>query len=1740
MNRFGFKLLTALLLLAALPALGQYYPMPASASEALRPCTGCPGSNLSSQPNDGLPTYPYKAPIKEHVGRLVDSLQILDYTDGMRTARAGQIEYAPARGTVPSRLYIRLGSTIGAYTTSSFFTTTVPAGMQAVSKIPTGGRYSRNPPERLVLPDAWIYPEAKGSGWKTDQEEHGTDRLREFDFDDRGYVYSAYGPFGLGINRDDGRGGVGQLPFVNQWYSAETPFGPANVFVVKGAGRYYAVIGNEGSANKVAVYDVTNPSNADAATKAQAQIITGKTFGFVRWSKSPDLSKLAIVDGNLDLSIFSSAEYVRGGQSLVTFEAPQGRFSDVAADEDGNFWALVTTGGPSSSARIWKISPSGFSYAKTGEYTFDVPFNPEIIGIGGNILAVAGYDASNADVKLFKMDGSGLNYIPTDNFFQKYYHRSPVGYAMPSSRVFPKAIQPVEVAGKTFLIYNAFGLGDVFELQVGESVVATQVSGGQFYGDEYTFKSESPTSQFPLSVQWTFDNPEAGAANSPAPKQTGQSISYRWSNLTTAGAITAPKQVKVKIINDPDVTDTLVVNLKAPVGRVKVMPADVELTNGAELVLGDLFKDASDGQPAGHYNVWTIGTQTDTLPSTATKSSGVLGTRSVKYVAKYGAQDATNVYSSTVGPYTYTVLPFLATFKDFTSSGNAVTFGATARKTTDPTAFPTAILKWETVWTLKSAGGTDIVPPQTSQDNVGTVSNFVAPDKTLITPNSVLKLTINVLGLPVDVPATYSLTKTLETPTDVDIVFTGCANVGDPCKLKAVPVPSTATPNWDKVQWTVKLGVTTKYTGTGQEVDITGKMNVEGTYTVNVVVSRAIFAKSKDENQIVQPTLCNGPLPTTQNMGIGIIGSQSGCNGSGCTVGESMTFRAEGFGYRIQPCDKFTWSLGDGTSKDGEEVTHTYATAGSKNVKLTVLNQSTGNSTFFTKTVSFGSEPPPPPPPVCDAPTSASIIYAGNQGCGPGVSCKTGEIISFSARKNGVSLQNCDSVLWTFADSTSTSKTATKTFGAPGSQTINLSVTNQNGSISSTPLVIQIVQGTSTPGCSLRPSDRGISITYTGQQSGCTPSSTALCRRGETISFDTEVFNYTPQTCDIFTWDFGDGTPTSNSRTPTHTYAGTASEFSVKLKISNSNGEANLQRVIALEGTPAPATPKITSVAGPSSSGKGSSVTFTATSDIDNTTGWSWNFNDGTAIDNSQAAVVGKTSTITHTFANAGTFVVSASARNAATDANGARGTGTKTITITATPEHRFLLPVVSHIPGQGGSMWITDVQIYNPDPNVSSNPLQLKVTFKGTVKTVTVASSTTILEDFMKEFTTANDAGPMIVTLESSFIPRIWTRTYNKSDAGTFGQYIPAILLSGDGAGGADTEAPKYYLSGLRQDARYRTNLGFVNPTSASMEATVRVYGAENGIAFATFKRTLAPFALDQFGLPSVVTNLPDDEPFSVEVEVPAGKWVIAYASLVDGSTNDPTFLQAVRDGDLASTDFRDIFLPGVGRTGQWRSDVTIFNPDTRGIAFDLMFYDQTGALRKTTPNLQLGALEYLQLDNVLNTSEVNVEGNVVGALRVKANETLSNEHFPLVFARTYFNAPEGSYGQGISGISAKRANVKEGKPALIPAVRSTNDYYTNLGLTNLTNTDVTVKVSILDSGSGAQGLSETYTLKPYQSLVRAPVANVDIIKALSPNSDRASFRVEVVGAGEVWAFASVIDRRTKDPEYIPGIPLQ
>jgi hypothetical protein len=454
-------------LLAPAFAFAQTYPEPASAGEPAVLCTGCPGTNAAGEANDGKPLYPYDVPLVDHVGRLVDSSTMQNVQNaGMRTLRARAVRIRPSR----DRIYVQLGETIAAYTLSTFFTTTLTMPSVSVTTINTGNMYFRpGTPETLAKPDAHFYAESDFSGWTTAAPDAQL-ILNDFDTDDRGYLYVSTVFFGWGVALDDGRTDGKHLPFVAQYFPGTR--GPDILFSLKHGDEYTVVTSGPvqtGIQTAAHFYNVTNPSTM--TTRSRPVDTTG---GIVRWAKFEAAERVAVVNGDGSLRIYTNAGLATGSAPLETYAPSAGKkFNDLSFDDDGNLWVAESTPAPAANV-LWKLTPAvaTATYTKTTHDVYGTLFAPERIHASAGYVAVGGRgpdpdDATAAsDLRLIDASSGTPQLIPTDNFFRRHYHRALPGYAQPKGAggISLRGVHLVRQNGLDYLLYSAEGLGDVYEL----------------------------------------------------------------------------------------------------------------------------------------------------------------------------------------------------------------------------------------------------------------------------------------------------------------------------------------------------------------------------------------------------------------------------------------------------------------------------------------------------------------------------------------------------------------------------------------------------------------------------------------------------------------------------------------------------------------------------------------------------------------------------------------------------------------------------------------------------------------------------------------------------------------------------------------------------------------------------------------------------------------------------------------------------------------------------------------------------------------------------------------------------------------------------------------------------------------------------------------------------------------------------------------------------------------------------
>lgn len=146
-----------------------------------------------------------------------------------------------------------------------------------------------------------------------------------------------------------------------------------------------------------------------------------------------------------------------------------------------------------------------------------------------------------------------------------------------------------------------------------------------------------------------------------------------------------------------------------------------------------------------------------------------------------------------------------------------------------------------------------------------------------------------------------------------------------------------------------------------------------------------------------------------------------------------------------------------------------------------------------------------------------------------------------------------------------------------------------------------------------------------------------------------------------------------------------------------------------------------------------------------------------------------------------------------------------------------------------------------------------------------------------------------------------VGARIYTTDAAGaTFGQLVPGIPWFNFISPDAITEQlHQVFITGIRQTADYRTNIGIVNASQfSSAVVTARLFQA-NGQQFgATATVSLDPLGFSQQSVAGLFPGFTGNGAWVLLEQLPitsgSDPGFLAYGSLVDNKSNDPTYLEA------------------------------------------------------------------------------------------------------------------------------------------------------------------------------------------------------------------------------------------------------
>jgi hypothetical protein len=232
------------------------------------------------------------------------------------------------------------------------------------------------------------------------------------------------------------------------------------------------------------------------------------------------------------------------------------------------------------------------------------------------------------------------------------------------------------------------------------------------------------------------------------------------------------------------------------------------------------------------------------------------------------------------------------------------------------------------------------------------------------------------------------------------------------------------------------------------------------------------------------------------------------------------------------------------------------------------------------------------------------------------------------------------------------------------------------------------------------------------------------------------------------------------------------------------------------------------------------------------------------------------------------------------------------------TSNQTWLVPAAASAPGVGTSNWKTQIVVANPTGEARTARIffvEKGASWPGASLSgphSIPAGGSLALDDPLAGLNPTS--GLLYVAVDGEGMP-VTTRTYNlAADGGTFGQGIPGILLN------TAVSSHKLILPMLLSDpARFRTNLGLVQTSAGAMAIRVQLHAPDGTVLATKGYGTAAAFTqinnlLNDMGIGNTVV---DGGWISVELIGGSPAYWTAYASIVDGSTDDPTYILPVAE---------------------------------------------------------------------------------------------------------------------------------------------------------------------------------------------------------------------------------------------------
>lgn len=461
---------------------------------------------------------------------------------------------------------------------------------------------------------------------------------------------------------------------------------------------------------------------------------------------------------------------------------------------------------------------------------------------------------------------------------------------------------------------------------------------------------------------------------------------------------------------------------------------------------------------------------------------------------------------------------------------------------------------------------------------------------------------------------------------------------------------------------------------------------------------------------------------------------------------------------------------------------------------------------------------------------------------------------------------------------------------------------------------------------------------------------------------------------------------------------------------------------------------------------------------------------------------------------------------------------------------HVSVIPAAAHTAGASGTSWVTDLGVANPtdgEAHVTVTPQRWDADDSGPQATrqwTLPAGQALELRDVLATSFAIEGTATLLVESDRPVVAT--SRTFNDTSDGTYGQFMRALPL--DHAIGDEVVG---HLLMLEESARFRTNIGVTSLSDQVVAVEVEIFSAD-GDSLGADVLTLPPRGgVQRFRMIRDFTRLPTEGArATVRVLTPGGR-VMAWASVIDTTTGDPTTVEPIVNPLQA-----DLSVPGAANvrgenSTRWVTDMVVCNLENVEVTATVeRFQRNTSSTDSDTTELTLAPGQSLLVRDALETL---FDARGAAVLSIHASRGV------IAAGRTYNDTPSGTLGQLVPGLDVSGDAVL--RPGMVGHLLQLEESgaggrRTNLGLVNATRVPTRVELRFF----GQEGL-----LIGVLERVLLPFEYVQFDRVLETVSDsvlrnaRAEVRVSE-GSGRIIAYASSVDNRSGDPVMQMAWPQQ